>query len=467
MTAPTSRWTPANLHPQQTAFWQSAATINAVPACRRSWKTEGAKRRLVRAALTPSPHPNRRFFACAPTHQQARDIFWADLKALVPAWAMATGNPAKDCRDSDLSIHLRDGSTIRVAGLDRPARIEGGFADGVIVDEYGDCRPDVLEQHIFPMMVRPGAYVDIVGSPAGRNHWYLLIERIKSGDLPNAATFTWTGAEVLHLYLGRERADAVLAQARATMDEDTYAQEWEGAFTSPRNQVYYAFRAEDHVEACEYDPKATLFVAFDFNVSPGCAIVCQERRYMGNNPKVTRSEDVTMVIDEIWIDQNSNTRRVSGEIVERYGAHEGEVWIYADASGGAGRTSQIAGSDIDLIQQCLSPVFGGRDVPMSGGKVLHLPSRLIVDVPSSNPPVRARINSVNARLRAVDGTVRVRIDPKCVHLVRDLEGVQYKKGSGDIDKAGAPDLSHISDAFGYLVHRRYPMMEDLLLVQQL
>ena len=466
LTAPTPRWTPANLDPRQAAFWQSTAAITAVPACRRSWKTEGAKRRLIRAALSPSPYPARRWFACAPTQQQARDIFWTDLKALVPTWSLRTGNPDRDIRESDLTIHLRDGGVIRVAGLDRPSRIEGGFWDGGIVDEYGDCRPDVLHEHITPMMVRPGAYIDIIGSPSGRNHWYNLVERIKSGDLPNAAHFTWKGSEVLHLYLGRERAEEVLSQARQTLDEDTYLQEWEAAFTSPRNQVYYAFRADDHVEPCEYDPRTELHVAFDFNVSPGVAIICQERRYTGSNPHVDRSEDVTMVIDEIWIEQNSNTRKVCAELLRRYSGHEGEVWIYADASGGAGHTSQVEGSDLDLIRKILDPVFGGRDVQMTGGKVLHVPSRLVVDVPAANPPVRARINSVNARLRAVDGTIRTRIDPRCKRLVRDMEGVQYKKGSSDLDKAGAPDLSHISDAFGYMIHRRHPLVESRWEVQQ-
>ncbi len=466
LTAPTSRWTPANLDPRQRAFWESTSMITVVPACRRSWKTEGSKRRLIRAALSPSPHAARRFFACAPTQQQARDIFWADLKALVPTWALRTGNPDKDIRESDLEIHLKDGAIVRVAGLDRPARVEGGFWDGGIVDEYGDCRPDVLHEHIMPMMVRPGSYIDIVGSPSGRNHWFSLVEQIKSGDLPNAAHFTWKGSEVLHLYLGRERAEEVLSQAKATLDEDTYLQEWEGAFTSPRNQVYYAFRAEDHVEPCPYDPKATLFVGFDFNVSPGCAILAQERRYKGDNPKVDRGEDITMCIDAVYIETNSNTRKVCAELLRRYGAHEGEVWVYADASGGAGHTSQVSGSDLDLIEKCLNPVFGSQQIGSVESGCGRTRSRLTMDVPNANPPVRARINSVNARLRAVDGTIRTRIDGKCKRLVRDLEGVQYKKGTGDIDKAGAPDLSHISDAFGYMIHRRHPMTEAWMTVTQ-
>lgn len=466
LTAPTSRWTRANLDPRQAAFWLSTATINAVPACRRSWKTEGAKRRLVRAALSPSPHAGRRFFACAPTHQQSRDIFWADLCQLVPRWALATGNPDRDIRASDLSIHLRDGSIIRVAGLDRPSRIEGGFADGVIVDEYGDCRPDVLSEHIVPMMVRAGSYIDVIGTPAGRNHWYALVEQIKGGDLPNAAHFTWTGSEVLHLYLGRERAEAVLAQARATMDADSFDQEFNASFVSVRDVVYYGFSPEDHIEPSPYDPTATLFVGFDFNVSPGVAILCQERRYRGDNPKADRTEDVTCCIDEIWIEQNSNTRKVCAELLRRYGAHEGEVWVYADASGASGHSSQTSGSDLDLIEKCLSPVFGSRTISDAGGVVMTYRSRLTMDVPASNPAVRVRINSVNARLRAVDGTIRTRIDPKCQRLIRDFEGVQYKKGTGDIDKAGAPDLSHLSDAFGYYCHRRHPMTEDWMIVTQ-
>jgi hypothetical protein len=230
--------------------------------------------------------------------------------------------------------------------------------------------------------------------------------------------------------------------------------------------VYYAFRAEDHVEPCPYDPKATLFVGFDFNVSPGVAILCQERPYRGDNPKVDRADDVTMVIDEVWIESNSNTRKVCAELLRRYSGHEGEILVFADASGGAGHTSQVSGSDLDLIEKMLRPVFGSRTISDAGGVVMTYRSRLTMDVPASNPAVRVRINSVNARLRAVDGTIRTRIDPKCQRLVRDLEGVQYKKGTGDIDKAGAPDLSHISDAFGYLIHRRHPMTEDWMIVTQ-
>lgn len=458
--APTPRWAPCTLGPRQRAFWQSTSAINAVPACRRSWKTEGAKRRLIRRALSPSPLPSRRYFACGPTQEQSRAIFLDDLVALLPVYSFATGNPDKDVSLSNLEIRLRNGVILKIAGLDRPSRIEGGFWDGGIIDEYADCRADVFEQHILPMMARPGSYVDLVGSPAGRNHWYTMVQRIKAGELGDAAHFTWKASEVLHLYLGHERAEAVLAQAKATMDPDTYAQEMEGAWTSPNNQVYYNFDASTHaVEPLPYDPNATLYIGFDFNISPGVAVVCQKRLYRGDNPKVDRTGPVSMVIDEVWISTNSNTPKVCQELIRRYGAHEGDVVICADATGGNGHSSQIEGSDIDLIEKYLSPVFGKQAIPMSNGKTIRLPSRLSFDVPRGNPAVRARTNAVNSRLLTADGVVHALIDPKCKHLIRDLEGVQHKKGTGDIDKVSESELSHMSDAWGYYISKQWPIRE--------
>ena len=50
------------------------------------------------------------------------------------------------------------------------------------------------------------------------------------------------------------------------------------------------------------------------------------------------------------------------------------------------------------------------------------------------------------------------VDPvKAPHVVRDLEGVVLLKGgSGEIDKKGTPDLTHISDALGYSIEAEFP-----------
>lgn len=60
------------------------------------------------------------YFAAAPTHAQAKKIFWDDLKA----FTLSCLHPRKPS-ESDLIIYLPNGSEIHVLGLDKPQRIEG------------------------------------------------------------------------------------------------------------------------------------------------------------------------------------------------------------------------------------------------------------------------------------------------------------------------------------------------------
>src|SRR5450756_1230647 len=76
-------------------------------------------------------------------------------------------------------------------------------------------------------------------------------------------------------------------------------------------------------------------------------------------------------------------------------------------------------------------------------------------VPTSNPPVKDRVNCVNAVLGNQAGERRLRIDPGCKQLIQDLERVHWKadpngNALADIDKAD-PLRSHLSDALGYMI----------------
>ena len=97
----------------------------------------------------------------------------------------------------------------------------------------------------MPMMAR-GGYVDVIGVPGGRNHYYELAQSVLAGDIPDSAHFTWKASEVLHLYLGHEQAEAVLAQARATMDPVLYSQEWDADWLHFSHRAYYNFDRDIH-----------------------------------------------------------------------------------------------------------------------------------------------------------------------------------------------------------------------------
>lgn len=436
--------------PQQQAFWNSRKRFNVTVAGRRSGKTEIGKRKLVRRVMT-APFAGI-YLAGAPTYQQARRIFWADLKRLTRPFAV--GLPS----ESDMAIYLMNGSTIIVGGLDVPERFEGIAFGGVHLDEYANCKREAWEEHISPMLddvslPRPG-WAMFTGVPEGRNHFYDLF--LKAQDPANARlwdSFRWSSRDVLS-----ERA---IQDALGRMDPRTAAQELDASFETLSGRIYYPFDQRLHLDPhVEYDPNLPLLLAFDFNVDPGVAVIAQARPYDGPRAEVLkrpsgeeyvpRKHDVINVLDEIRI-MDSNTVMVAKAILERWKErhHGKKVICFGDASGGARGSAKVSGSDWQLIKATLSGVdtFG----PWSKQLVSFR-------VPKANPPEKARVNAVNRMLLDGLGRTRVRISPACQWLVRDLEGVKAVEGSsGEIDKKDDKLLTHISDAFGYLIHRMFPI----------
>ena len=460
------RWHAARLNPQQYAYVTSKARMNVVVAGRRSFKTEGAKRRVVWAAITFNKYPDGQFFVSGPTHQQAKNIFWEDIKKLVPTWALKTGDNRSIREGNELSIELVNGAKIRCVGLDRPQRIEGGFWDGGVITEFGNTKPDLLSHNIRPMLTR-GGWIDIEGVPEGRNHYYDLAQQVlesvkakeegKTPELEDVAYHHWTTEETLHLWLGKDAADAELRAAKASMDALTYDQEYRARFVSFEGRAYYCYDEDIHsqgaVEGLRYHPDLPLILCFDFNRSPGvCAYIQEiprERLPWLKNPAKTPT--ITACIGEIYIKRNSNTLKVCDRIkTDWQGVHNNVVYLYGDPAGGAKTSSAVKGSDWDLIEQSLKPVWG---------------SRLKNRVAKSAPSIRARLNSVNARLKAADDSIGMVVQStNAPNIAKDFEGVETNE-AGELLKVAGDPLTHLSDAIGYYVHAKWPLGRSVLSVQ--
>lgn len=424
------RDTAMRLHRKQARLWKSDTRFRVAPCGRRSGKTELFKRFIRKAALSAYRYPDSRYIAAGPTQQQAKRIFWGDLKKLVP-----TVFRACEPSETELTIRLVNGAELMVAGLDRPERIEGVPIDGIGIDEFPNVKPEAWTEHIRPMLTERNGWAWLFGVPEGRNHYYTIYEQALEDDSGEWEVFEWTSEEVLPLYLGAEVAALEIAQAKRDMDEKTYKQEFLASFESFEGRAYYNFSRAIHASMKQtYDPGRPLHIALDFNVSPGVAAIIQERG------------STVSVIDEVWIERDSNSLLITDEVCRRYGdVHEREVYVYGDATGGAGGTAKVVGSDTVLVESNLRRTFGRR-----------VKMRFL----SSNPRVRVRLNAVNSKLRAMDGTVGVQVDPHCTHFIRDLDGVMLKKdGSGDIDKDAKKFkfLTHISDGFGYYIAQRFPV----------
>lgn len=455
--APTNRWYPLRPHDEQRRLWDSPARFRVAACGRRSGKSELAKRRGVKLAMQPQQYGDARYVFGGPTHAQAKRVFWSDMKKLVPRWALAGQDPRRAISEGELTIHLVTGALIQVIGLDAPQRAEGVPIDFLAVDEAADVREEAWTEHLRPGLSERGGQAWLCGTPEGRNWFWRLATKAQEDTTGLWSFHTWPSSAVLD--------PAEIEIAKAELDARTYSQEFEASFLDITGRVYYAFdRAVHAAERHIYDPKSPLLIGLDFNVSPGVAVFVQERLYQGNNPRVATGSMIAAVVDEIWIERDSNTPAVCKEIIRRYQQHDAPVEIHADASGGAGHTSQVEGSDLDLLRKYLSPVFG-EQVLTGAGRTWRSPNRLAFRVPDANPAVRSRINAVNSRLQSADDKVHLLVDPSCRHLIEDLEGVCWTD-SGDIDKQSSPALSHISDGLGYLVNERWPVREHATVVKQ-
>lgn len=438
--APPSRLYPLRYRKVQARLKKSKARFKTVPAGRRSGKTELLKRRLVEACILAHTYPDENYGACAPTRDQAKAIYWDDLKRMVPP-ELLRGEP----RESDLAIPFITGATLFVIGLDKPQRIEGRPWDGLGIDEIANTKGGAWGENIRPALSDRKGWAWLIGVPEGRNHYYDLNQYALSGVDPEWESFTWPSSDILPA--------SEIAAAKRQLDPLTFQQEYEASFINFVGRAYYPFVQSTHaVKRLTYNDRADLGFCFDFNVDPGVCGIVQEQQMPGQyerseNGLLDLSQPIfgTGVIGEVHIPQNSNTPAVCRKLIKDWGEHQGRVICYGDSTGGARGTAQTEGSDWDLIKAALRPVFGDR---------------LSFDVPLANPAERARVNAVNSRLQAGDGTIRLMIDPAAApQTVKDFEGVRMLVGgSGEIDKKATPALTHVSDGIGYYVARRYPLV---------
>jgi len=414
------RWTQLRFHAEQARLANSSARWRVVAAGRRSGKTEMAKRQLVMAALDPPKVSTPTFIAAAPTRDQAKRIWWNDLKALSPKqWI-------RDVSESELTITYRTGSRLIVVGLDRPQRLEGIAIDGAVIDEIDECKPSVWTSSLRPALStagRPG-WCWFIGRPKGRRLLFDLFQQ--AGKVPGWESFSWVSADVI----GQEEVDA----ARRDLDPRSFAQEYEAAFLNPTGLVFYAFKRDLHLREVTYQPSLPLVFCFDFNVAPGSAVVVQEQQ-LG-------AQQVTCVVGEVHVPDDSRTDIVCERLRTMYAGHTGEVFIYGDPSGNQRRTSAQS-NDWDIVRMELRKGF----------------PRVLDRVARSAPPVVDSVNSVNTRMLNAAGVVRFAINERTApQTLRDLESVSWNedKDIRDIDKSDQK-RTHWSDALRYYVHERFPV----------
>jgi hypothetical protein len=379
-----------------------------VPAGRRSGKTELAKRRLVTALPRETGFIDSRYFAAAPTRDQAKRIFWKDLKELVPnGWV-------RRIYETELCISTIFGTELWVVGLDKPQRIEGVAWDGGVLDEYANMRAGTWTENIRPALSDRSGWCWFIGVPEGLNHYKELAEYAGSGEDIDWGLYRWHSSDIL--------PQAEVEAARRVMDARTFRQEYEASFEGAAGRVYYGYSAERNQDSgVELKDELPIYVCCDFNVDPCVWLLLQ-------------TDGTTVwVFDELVL-RNTNTVEMSKAFLERYPSHGAGVVVYGDAAGAARSTT--GKSDYALLAE------------------LGLKNQR---VKRANPNVRDRVNAVNSMLENSNKLVRLFHHPRCTQLRKDLESVVWKEGCNEIQKSDI-ERTHATDALGYFIESEFPLL---------
>ncbi|EJP7326713.1 ParB N-terminal domain-containing protein [Escherichia coli] len=192
--------------------------------------------------------------------------------------------------------------------------------------------------------------------------------------------------------------------------------------------VYHQFdRKLNNCEEVE-QPGEPIYIGMDFNVGKMAGIVHVLR--LGLPCAVTEiinaydtPDMIRLIKERFWLYDGHDYRKVR------------EIYIYPDASGDSRKSSNASTTDIAQLKQ-------------AGFNVV---------VNSSNPPVKDRVNSMNAMFCNANGERRYKVNVKrCPVYAESLEQ-QVWDDKGEPDKKSGND--HPNDAGGYFIVKQFPIVK--------
>jgi Terminase large subunit, T4likevirus-type, N-terminal/Terminase RNaseH-like domain len=203
--------------------------------------------------------------------------------------------------------------------------------------------------------------------------------------------------------------------------------ELEGEYAkATENLVYHPFDRTLNASDAIATPEDTLHIGVDFNIGKMSAVVHIIR------------DGFPIAVDEFY--GLKDTPALIVAIAGRYSERKAKsILIYPDATGQYARSTTNAGlSDIKLLKD----------------------AEFKIVMNSINPLVRDRVNSMNAMFLNAVGDRRYRVNvSKCKTYVKCLER-QITDEKGNPYKPVGDQISHILDAAGYFIVKRFPILSQ-------
>ncbi|MBF8732814.1 terminase [Pseudomonas guariconensis] len=385
------------------------------------------------------PRINSGYFA--PTYPQIRDIFFPTIEEVAFDWGLKVKT-----KESDKEVEFYSGgqyrSTTICRSMEKPQTIVGFKIGHALVDEL-DVLPAPKAQHAWRKIIARMRYnvpglkngVDVTTTPEGFKFVYQqFVKQLREKPALNgmyglvqASTFD------NELNLPPDYIPSLM---------DSYPEQLilaylNGQFVNLNSgSIYTAYNRKLNGSQESVQPGEPIFVGMDFNVGKMSAIVHVKRLGMPHAVgEIMNGYDTPDMIRQIkeryWLYAEGNYHKTR------------EILVFPDASGKGRKSVNASITDLELLRQ----------------------AGFTVMAPEANPPVKDRINAMNAMFCNSAGERRYRVNTDLCPTYADCLEQQIWAPTGEPDKSQGND--HANDAGGYFIHHDYPIVKPVIVTQSL
>ncbi|MCR4457583.1 terminase large subunit [Pseudescherichia sp. L3] len=377
------------------------------------------------------PRINQGYFA--PTYPQIRDIFYPTVEEVAFDWGLKV-----KINESNKEVHFYAGRQYRgttiCRSMEKPATIVGFKIGNALVDEL-DVMPALKAQQAWRKIIARMRYkvdglrngIDVTTTPEGYKFVYQqFVKAVR--DKPELATL-YGLVQASTFDNEANLPDDYIPSLLASYPPELIKAYLRGQFTNlTSGTIYHQFDRRLNNCTDEEQPGEPLFIGMDFNVGKMAAIVHVKRDGL---PRAVR--ELVKVYD---------TPAMIKRIQEEFWRYEGgcyvasrQIYVYPDASGDSRKSNCASLTDIAQLRE-------------AGFSVM---------VNAANPPVKDRINSMNAMFCNALGERRYLVNvQRCPVYTESLEQQVWDK-NGEPDKKA--DNDHPNDGGGYFIVKDYPIVK--------
>ena len=389
-------------HEKQQEVHQSPSRFKVLNWGRRTGKSVFAlNHTLLQAMQIPG-----RYWIVAPTYRQAKNIYWLEVVPQhIPKELIEKKN------ESELIIHLINGSTIELKGADNPDSLRGAGVKGLILDEYAFIDSNVWEKILRPTILDSNGWAIFISTPNGFNHFYDLTNHAQ--DHENWFYSHATSYDNPYIPNGEDEINQLRDDYIKQGRENEFYQEYMGEFRKMSGLVYKSFDRNIHlIDPNEIPKEGTYAFGIDFGFTNPTAVIFL----------LIDRDDNWYIYDEIY-EPGLITEVAVNLIQTKMGNHRFTYQI-----GDSAATQEIANFANAGLQ--ITPVSKTKDSILAG------------------------IRIISDKLKIQEGTGRPKlfISKDCKNLIFEFESYHYPDDKDGKNPSELPvkENDHALDALRYL-----------------